>query len=88
MMLQASSFSAEEKAAWAEVLPLLSLEQIDRLSNLLEKNLQTQIAEEFEDTLLKIKAAKTKHDLSASALELRTEKELSAIERELDQLEA
>lgn len=85
MMLEASSFSAEEKAAWMALLPELSLEQIERLSGLLEKNLMTQIADEFEDVLLKIKAARAKHELSRSALDLQTEQELAAIERELSQ---
>lgn len=85
LLLQASSLSDQEKAAWSELLPILSLAETDRLMALLEKNLTTQIAEEFEDVFLKLKAAQAKRDLSLSALDLRTEQELAALEKELTQ---
>ncbi len=85
LLLQASSLSDQEKAAWSELLPVLSLAETDRLMALLEKNLTTQIAEEFEDVFLKLKAAQAKRDLSLSALDLRTEQELAALEKELTQ---
>lgn len=85
MLLRASSFTDEQKAAWAEIVPDLSLEQLDRLTVLLKQDLRQQIAEEFEDVFLKLKAAQTKHELSMSALALKTDQELAAIEKELGQ---
>ena len=86
-MLQASSFSDEQKVAWAGLLPFLSLVEIDRLAGLLEKNLTEQIVEEFEDVFLKAKAAQTKRDLSADALDMKIEGELAVLEQDLMQSE-
>ena len=71
LLLDAATFSDADKAAWAAVLPQLSLAELDRLEKLLQDNMASQIAHEFEDFFLAAKAAQAKRDLSLAALTLK-----------------
>lgn len=87
-MLDAANLSDDQKAAWATLLPSLSLAQLDALEKFLANNLISEISEEFSDLLLKAKAANSKRDLSAAALAISSEQELANIAAELTALEA
>ena len=87
-MLKATDFSAEQKAAWASLVPGMTPEQLKRFDAILKLNMREQIEQEFEDALTAMRAAVDKHEIAVGALRVQHGHELDAIEQQVKSLEA
>lgn len=87
-MLAASDFSAEQKAAWAVVVPAMTLEQLKRFDALLKLEMREQVEQEFEDVLTTLRAKVTEHELKVGAAQTQHNQSLDALEKEFKALEA
>ena len=83
-MLAASHFSAEEKEAWAFLIPEMSNEQLKKFDAVLRADMSAQSAGELEDLVVSIRAAQHKRDLSLSALNEDTHQKLDQIEKDIE----
>ncbi len=87
-MLAASTFPDEQKAAWAALVPVMTLEQLKRFDALLKLNMHDQVEQEFEDVLTTIRAKVTEHELKVGVAQARHSQDLDALEKEFKALEA
>lgn len=87
-MLERSTFSVDEKEAWARLIPYMTTGELDRLSLILERNLAGEVANEMEDIMLQAKAAEMKRSFALTHAEQKAMEDLDSIESELKQLEA
>jgi hypothetical protein len=85
-MLAASHFSAEEKQAWAELVPLMTPTQLGKFDALLQDDMQAEVRTELEDLFVTIKAALHQRDLSLVAIQEQAHQDFDAVEKELEQL--
>lgn len=85
-MLAASHFSAEEKQAWAELVSLMSPEQLSKFDALLRADMQAEVKSDLEDLLIALKAALHQRDLSLAAIKEQAHQDFDAVEKELEQL--
>jgi hypothetical protein len=86
-MLAASSFSGEEKKAWADLVPYMDFALLQRFTSLLVADLEGTVAEQAEDTMLLLKAAAMKREFVVSHANKDAAQELQALERKLVALE-
>ncbi|MFZ2681871.1 MAG: hypothetical protein WAZ14_02155 [Patescibacteria group bacterium] len=82
-LLASSSFTPEQKQAWATLVPEMSPAQLIKFDDLLRLNLQTQSAGELEHVFVDVQAARHKFELSLAALNEQTHQALDEIEAEL-----
>ncbi|MFH1192696.1 MAG: hypothetical protein V1656_00010 [Candidatus Jorgensenbacteria bacterium] len=76
--------SDETKQALLALLPAMTLEQIDRLSELLVKAFVNEQTKEFdEDFARELELIKKEHAVSCAALETNIQSELDALEQKL-----
>jgi len=85
-MLAASHFSAEEKQAWAELVPLMTATQLGEFDVLLQSDMRAEVRAELEDLLVAIKATLHQRDLSLVAIQEQAHQDFDAVEKELEQL--
>ncbi len=88
LMLLNSTFTPEEKEAWARIIPYMTADELEKFLGILRKNLEGQVADSMEDTILLAKAAQIKHDFALTHAEHEAMEALDDIESELKQLEA
>jgi|GEM_PF-2878733 hypothetical protein len=86
-MLAASSFSSEEKKAWANLVPYMDLALLKRFTSLLAADLEGTVAEQAEDTMLLLKAAAMKREFAVSHAKKDAADGIRALEQELVTLE-
>lgn len=87
-LLDLSATPADVKTAWLTLLPEMNLEQIDKLTGMLEQELQETLKaakERTEDAelLLKLQNAKVRYDQKISAAQKKVMSELQKIETQL-----
>ena len=84
-LLDASVMPQQVKTAWITLLPEMNLDQIDRLSALLEKEIE--VAAEYakkqpenDELIVKLKAAKERYDSNMAAADQQAMAALQSIE--------
>ena|SRR3989338_1000132 len=87
-LLDASAMPQEVKTAWLTLLPHMTLEQVDRLTALVEEEIELALRgakqrPEDEELVLKLKAAKDRYDAKIAAAEQRALAEIKHIEAQL-----
>jgi hypothetical protein len=79
--------SDEEKRAWAELVPFMTVEQIGKFKDMLLSHLERQIFDEAEDVILAMKAEELKRQFEQTHNRAKAEADLQKIEQEIDSLE-
>ena len=87
-LLFSAQMPEEQKEAWAELVPFMDTEQLQRLVDLLKKNLTAQVAVEAEDTMLLMKAAQMKRNFAIAHADAEANAVLDEVEKELAALES
>ncbi len=87
-LLNVSPFEDEQKRAWVEMLPMMSMEQVNRFIALLEQMLHTNLETslkypEDQRFIDKLKEAKQFHDEEVANIRKRALKQLQEIADEL-----
>lgn len=90
-LLDASAMPEEVKTAWLTLLPHMTLEQVDRLTALLEEEITLAVAEakkhpEDEEFILKLKVAKERYDVKVAQADKKALAALARIEQEINAL--
>lgn len=83
-MLAASHFSAENKEAWAFLIPEMTPEQLGKFDAILRADMTAKTTHELEDLIISIRAAQHKRDLSLAALDAETDKAFDDLEEEIE----
>ncbi len=82
-MLAVSSFSPEEKKAWANLVPYMDLALLQKFTSLLVADLEGTVAEQAEDTILLLKAAAIKRQFTVAHANKDAAEELKVLEHKL-----
>lgn len=85
-MLAASHFSAEEKQAWALLVPLMTPDQLGQFDAMLRSDMKSGARREIEDLLVELRAKLHVRDLSLAAIKERAHQDFDALEKELEHL--
>ncbi|MCR4311806.1 MAG: hypothetical protein NUV56_00840 [Candidatus Uhrbacteria bacterium] len=80
--LLASSFTDDEKAAWASLIPYLRIDQLALLQELLEAGLDRK-AERESEALKKVRSIMEEHAAKRAELDQRFSQDLASIAKEL-----
>lgn len=83
-MLMASHFTAEQKEAWAFLIPEMSSEQLAKFDAILRADMTAKSTHELEDLIVSIRAAQHQRDLSLDALDTKTDQDFDDIEKEIE----
>lgn len=86
-LLDASSLPEEQKEAWIQLIPSMTVEQIQLFELILRKDLDDQARHLLEDALLEIKAQATKRDLAVAAVKHKASTALDDLEDKIDRME-
>ncbi len=78
----------EEKRAWAELVPFMTVEQIGKFRDMLLSHMERQIFDEAEDVILAMKAEEMKRQFAHAHNQADANKALAKIEQEIDSLES
>ncbi|OGL64465.1 hypothetical protein A3B21_05280 [Candidatus Uhrbacteria bacterium RIFCSPLOWO2_01_FULL_47_24] len=92
-LLDVSAMPNEVKTAWVTLLPHMTLEQVDRLTALLEEEIELTLKEskkypEDEEFILKLKAAKERYDSTVAQADKKALAQLARIEEDINALAA
>lgn len=79
--------SDEEKRAWAELFPFMTVAQMGRFRDMLLSHLERQIFDEAEDVILAMKAEELKRQFAQAHDQAKADEALQQIEKEIDLLE-
>ena len=82
-LLARSKMPGEVKLAWLSLLPEMSFEQIDRLTQILEDQIKIKANEEFEVTIKELTEIKKELDAKRDKINKTTIEKLSNIEKKL-----
>ena len=77
----------DEKRAWAELFPFMTVEQIGKFRDMLLSHMERQIFDEAEDVILAMKAEELKRQFAHAHSQMDADKALQSIEKEIDSLE-
>ncbi len=86
-MLASSGLPHDVQQAWAELIPLMTLAQLQHVEVLLRARMNAEVQHEFEDAFLEIRAEIAKHTLAVAGAEHSAHVALDDIEHQLDALE-
>jgi|SRR3989339_1048010 len=84
-LLAAARLTEEEKEAWIDLVPEMSLEQMDQFAKALEANIAGAEAPEFERLEAGLQQAKAQQQTQANAITQKATASLEEIERMLSQ---
>lgn len=93
LLLDTSVMPDEVKTSWLTLLPHMTLDQVDRLTSLLEEELALTLKyakqrPEDEELVLKLKAAKERYDGSVAEADKRALLQIARIEEDLNAVTA
>lgn len=77
----------EEKCAWAELVPYMTLEELARFRDMLLSHMSREVFDEAEDVILALKAEDLRKQFAHSHNQTSASHAMDAIEREIDKLE-
>lgn len=80
LLLASANLPDEMKDAWAALIPEMSLEQLDRLANLLSQSLGDAADTEFQAFVAALKQAKEEQNMLAKKAEEKAMNDLDEIE--------
>lgn len=86
-LLLDSPLSDEEKRAWADLVPFMTVEQIGKFRDMLLSHLERQVFDEAEDIIFAMKAEELKRQFAHAHNQADATKDLDSIEKEIDALE-
>ena len=83
LLLAAAPFPEDVKEAWATLIPEMSLQQIDRLVNIIEREVAGELAEELSGIRAQIQGISEKYESEDAKAALQATQELKKIEKEI-----
>lgn len=87
LLLSTANLPEDVKAGFAAMIPEMTLEQLDRLMNILENNIQDTTAAEEQNLIAAIKNTQDEYEQKRKAVEENTLKEIEELTNGLNQID-
>ena len=87
-MLASSNLSDDQKAAWATLVPEMTLDQLGRFAAVLERYVDPTAQPEIADLKAKLLKVKEEYDAKIQSLNAAAQSEINAVMKEVDEIEA
>ena len=86
--LTSSNLSDDQKAAWATLVPEMTLDQLGRFATVLERYVDPTAQPEVADLKAKLVKVKEEYDAKIKSLDAAAQTEIASVMKEVEEIEA